>query len=164
MGVPLGTVFQGGTLLAILGAGLMWWIKGMPDRRRAMNEAEQIAVNEAELIRTDYAKQIAAFRTEVHGYKNELQAIYGQLALSESARRRRDDRIASMMFVLRLLMSELRRLDADSVVLQQAESMLKQMEDEDQRYAKRDALTAAHDTEQAAHFTVEALKREGGGK
>ena len=35
-GVQLGTLFQGGTLLAILGMIAIWWIRGMPDRGRSV--------------------------------------------------------------------------------------------------------------------------------
>ncbi len=159
-----GSAAQWATFVVIIIGGITAWFKYAPERRRAANEGDQIKINEAELIRTDYAKQIADFRREVHGYKNEVAKVTAALSLSESARRRRDDRIAQMMFVLRLLMSEVRRLDPKSVILDQAEAMLEQMAAEDARHAPRDAMSQAQDTVKAAQATVEELKHEGDGK
>jgi hypothetical protein len=70
MSILTGTAAGWATFAAIIGAAftaLGIWFKHGPDRRRAQNELAQIETYEAELIRTDYAKQIKDFRMEVHG-------------------------------------------------------------------------------------------------
>lgn len=153
LGLQLGTVFQGGTLLAVIGAVIIWWIRGAPDRQRADNEADQIKINEAELIRTDYAKQIRDFRLEVHGYRNDLQDITFRLSQSEAQSKRRGDKITMMAFVLKLVMAELRRLDPDNQVMGQAESLLGQIMDEGDP-SKSDALNTAEHAVADAKQTV----------
>lgn len=167
-GLQLGTVFQGGTLLTLLLLLGVWWVRGIPDRGRVKNEGKVIDNAEAEKIRTDYAAQIKDFRAEVHGYRNELAAIAARLTASESVSRQRSDRINNMMFIIRLLISELRRLDPTSIIVKQAEAMLQQMEPETSR--TNDALSVAEgavaDAEQtvvSATATVDEIKHAGNG-
>lgn len=119
-GLQLGTVFQGGTLAAVLIilAGLATvWIKGIPDRLRATNEGR--ASNSAEL-----AQRYKAWRTEVHDLKNEVskaiaeQAMCGR-ALAEALAINRP-----VLFLIRLLVREVKRLDPDSPIVTQAESTM----------------------------------------
>ncbi len=151
------------SLLAILMGAVTVYIRGIPDRFRVKNEARQIEINEAELIRADYAKQIADFRTEVHGYRNDLQAVMGKQAETEkelerarSVSRQRSDRINNMMFIIRLLISELRRLDPTSIIVKQAEAMLLQMGEDDPH--KSMTLNAAEHAVEAAENTVAEVK------
>ena len=51
-----------GTVVTVFSTTIGIWFKHGPDWRRAGNEFEQIKINEAELIRSDYAKQIPDFR------------------------------------------------------------------------------------------------------
>ncbi len=164
--MALGTLPQWGaflSLLAILMGGVTVYIRGIPDRLRVRNEARQIEIDEAELIRSDYAQQIVEFRKEVHGYRNELHAVAlrqnsTEKALTEAQRisRQRSDRINNMMFVLRLVMSELRRLDPSSVILKQAEAMLGSMGEDDP--LKSPTLNAAEHAVEAAETTVAEVK------
>ncbi len=39
-GFQLGTVFQGGTLLVVIGGMCIWWIRGAPDRAHRRNEGD----------------------------------------------------------------------------------------------------------------------------
>ena len=160
LGIPLGTAFQGGTLFAIIVAAftaLGIWIKHGPDRTRAKNEGDQIEVDAAEVIRTDYAQQVKEFRAEVHKYRNELHAVQGELNKSLRLSSQRNDRINNMMFIIRLLISELKRLDPDSIVVKQAEAMLIQMDRTDG--GKSSALDAAEHTLDAAQATVAVVKK-----
>lgn len=156
-----GTLPQWGTFLGVI-AGLIGlatvFVKGIPQRTKATSDAKQ-ADN------ADYAAQIRNFRDEVHGYRNELQALQGRLNRAESASRLRADRITNMTFIIRLLISELLRLDPDSIIVQQAEALLKQMEDGEHppmgaaETADR-AVAKAQDTVKAAKATVAELASE----
>lgn len=155
LGIAFSPVISAGNWLVILvltlGGIVTAVLKYGPDRRRAENEGQQIKINEAELIRADYAKQIADFRMEVHGYRNELQVMQGELRVSDKIAGERNDRIATMETIIELLISELERLDPNSVVVKQAKLMMKRRDKNDPY--KSDALNAAEgtmrDTEQA---------------
>lgn len=170
-----GTLPQWGAFISLLGivaGGITVYIKGIPQRIKASSDAKQ-AEN------ADYADQIQKFRDEVHGYRNELQAsrneihaMQGRLTAAESASRLRADRITNMTFIIRLLISELRRLDPQSIIVQQAEALMNQMQagelnapvtvETDASEAAHTAVTKAQDTVMAAQATVEKL--EGGAK
>lgn len=152
-----------GTAVTAFFTALGIWFKHAPDRRRAANELEQIKINEAELIRTDYTKQIKDFRLEVHGYRNDLAVIQLRLEKSESVSRQRSDRINNMMFIIRLLISELKR-HGPSIIVDQAEAMLRQMGETDEGANKSPALSAAEHAEQAASLTVGEVIRSEEGK
>src|SRR5687768_16702983 len=116
--LPDGTLPQWGmfiTLLMILAGMITVWIKGMPERKRADNES-------AKLRGEQYADQIKDFRDEVHGYRNDLHILQTRLNKAESASRLRADRITNMTFIIRLLISELRRIDPNSIIVAQAEA------------------------------------------
>jgi hypothetical protein len=134
LGAQMGTVFQGGTLLAVLGLALVWWIRGAPERARAKNEARKIEADEHTLIRTDYVQQIKDWRVEVHALRNELHALEGEqrksskdIAAATSLIRNYEDDRRTMLFLIRLLISELERLDPNSIIVRQAKETLEQM-------------------------------------
>lgn len=167
-----GTVPQWGTFLGIL-IGLIGlatvFVKGIPERTKAISEAKQ-ADN------SDYAKQIKDLIDQVHDLRNELQEnrndlratrrevdeVNKRLTQSESSSRQRADRITNMTFIIRLLISELRRIDPNSIIVQQAEALLEQMDiGEKSTVAAADvadrAVEKAQDTVVAAKATVAEL-------
>ena len=90
---------------------------------------------------------------EVHGYRNDLQDITFRLAQSEAQSKRRGDKITMMVFVLRLVMAELRRIEPNNHVMGQAELLLGQiMDDSDPN--KSDALNTAEHAVADAKQTV----------
>ena len=124
MEIVPGTLPQWGTFAALIAAilgGITAYIKGSPDRTKANSDAKQ-ADN------ADYSAQIKGFREEVNGYRSEVQVLRERLTQSESASRLRADRITNMTFIIRLLISELLRLDPNSIIVQQAEFLLRQMD------------------------------------
>ena len=147
-----------GTAITAFFTALGIWFKHGPDRKRAANEAQLIEINEAEMIRTDYAKQIRDFRMEVHGYRNDVHVLQARLEKSESVSRQRSDRITNMMFIIRLLISELKR-HGPSIIVDQAEAMLRQMGEMDDGINKSPALNAAEHAAQAAEVTVDEVLR-----
>lgn len=158
-GFPLGTVFQGGTfavLLMILGTVAARYVQGMPDRQRAGNESKALNIGEMETILADYAEQIKTFRAEVHGYRNELQAVRGELLASDKISSQRSDRINNMVFIIELLISELERLDPSSVIVKQAKAMLRHMAGGDPK--KSEALNVAETAVADAKQTVRSAE------
>lgn len=152
----------------VLGAMGIRWVAGMADRKRAGNEGEQIKVSEAEAIRAEYTSQLQVLRLEVSEYRHEVSQLQIDLAKATSTSLRRGDRLNMVFFILRLVMGELRRLDADSEILVQAETLLSLVEYESYDPNKSDALNAVENTEAAAGAAVEEVKkaesRKGRGK
>lgn len=125
------------------------WIRGIPERRRA-------DIEERGLTGQQYAAQIADFRKEVHGYRNELHIIQRDLEKSESRARQRADRIVALTVVVKLVMSEIKRLDPKSLILAQAEELLTQMMEDDK---PETAAQAARQTLEAAERTVAKVEQ-----
>lgn len=155
----IGTFPQWILLITVLGGGVTVFIKGIPQRTKANSDAKQAENN-------DYAQQIKELRVEMHGYRNELHVLQQRLSQAESSSRVRADRITNMMFIVRLLISELRRLDPQSVIVNQAEALLEQMDRADTHpmtateTAER-AVTKAKQTVKAAEATVTELGKDG---
>lgn len=130
IGLLPGTVPQWGaflSLLAILMGAVTVYIRGIPERLRARNEADKIKIDAAEKIRTDYANQIRDFRAEVHGYRNDLHVITARLATSEATSRHRADKLRMMAFIVRLVLEELRSINPNNKVIGQAEDLLDEL-------------------------------------
>lgn len=150
-GFELGTVFQGGTLaamLATLAIVARAYVIGMPDRERVKNEGR--VIDNAEV-----ALRFKEWRAEVHGMKNELAVVKAELHQSNAQRARNRDRFNMVLFILRLVMAELRRLDPDSAVIKQADGLLKQVTDQEE---DGDAVSAAETTVAAAKTTLAKVK------
>lgn len=137
LGLQLGTIFQG--ISALLLAVGIWWVRGMADRRRAVNEGAVISNNDAATIRAELRAEYDDLnkqnRIDIHDLKDKLQLTsaaqhLSEKALLEAASCQRQDRsdMASMMFVIRLLLNELKRLDPGSKVIEQAEMVLAHIE------------------------------------
>lgn len=127
LGVELSTISAGNWLVIAMmigGAAAIWWIRGMPERHRAANEAMRLKISEAEVIRTDYAKQIQEFRQEVQGYRAEMARLQADLTAARQMSMRRGDRLNMVFFILRLVMDELRRIDPESETLAHAQALL----------------------------------------
>jgi hypothetical protein len=156
-GLELGSVFQGGTfaaVLAMLAIVVRAYIIGIPERTRAENEGRQI--DNAEV-----ALRFKEWRAEVHGMKNDLAVVTAKLHQSDAQRARNRDRFNMVLFVLQLVMTELRRLDPGSAVIKQAEVLLKEVcasEEKDQP----DAESAARATVAAAEETLTEVTKEKG--
>lgn len=162
-GFPLGSPFQGGifvTLVLILGFVIRTWIVGMPARKLAETEGERVK-NEGKVIdNAEVALRFKEWRAEVHAMKNELAVVQAELHQSNAQRARNRDRFNMVLFILRLVMAELRRLDPDSPVIRQADELLKQVTDEE----PGDAVSAAKATVSAAEHTLEEVQKNGGKK
>lgn len=103
------------------------YIKGVPDRQRAATEATKVTGDQhAEQIK-ELREELRRLTGELHSYVNDLQIMGIRLNKSESESRRRGDLITNMTFIIRLLISELRRLDPNSVIVAQAEALMAQM-------------------------------------
>lgn len=161
-GFPLGTVFQGGTLvamltlLAIVGRA---WIVGIPERLRVANEGRVTAA--AEL-----AERYKAWRVEVHGLKNDLGVVAAKqvacdkaLVEAHSVNRHNQSQMSTMLFLIRLLIRELERLAPDSVIVQQAKITLEQLGHEPFSPDKSTAVLAAEHTVEVAKVAVKEVKQ-----
>lgn len=136
LGVPLGTLSQVGTfgVLLVLLAGIVTvFIKGIPERLRVQNETKQIEMTEAEALRSEYTKLNDQARKDIHDFREQLQTMqakqyFSDRKLLEAATVQRQDRadMDTMMFLIRLLISEVKRLDPtpDNAIIAQAESVL----------------------------------------
>lgn len=180
LGLPVGNFPQWGAFLSLMGllvGAVTVYIKGIPERTRARNEGAGQESNAETAIRKEYVDQIREFRKEVHGYRNDLQIIAIRLNTSESISRQRGDRIRNMLFIIRLLISELKRIDPTSIVVSQAEAMIEQMvrdnvdsieplpPESGALHAAKDAVADAKDTLASTEKTVaRVLKNEGDGK
>ena len=154
MEIVPGTLPQWGTFAALIAAIVGWgtvYIKGSPLRTKAESDAKQ-ADN------ADYSAQIRGFRDEVHSYRSEVQVLRERLTQSESASRLRADRITNMTFIIRLLISELLRLDPKSIIVQQAEVLLKQMDRSETGLALTTPTETADRAVEKAQDTVVAAK------
>lgn len=155
-GIPLGTVFQGGTFgaaLIVLAVVARTYILGIPERARVRNEAK--VIDNAEV-----AMRFKEWRAEVHAMKNELAVVKAELHSSNAQRARNRDRFNMVLFILRLVMTELRRLDPQSAVIRQADALLAQVTEEEE--SPEDAVSAAKATVASAEVTLEEVKKDAG--
>lgn len=155
-GFQLGTVFQGGTLaamLAMLAIVARAYIIGIPDRRRAENEGRVIDNEEA-------AVRFKEFRVEVHALRNELAVVRAELHKAQNQSARRGDMLNMLRFILQMVIDELASKEPANKVLAQARSLLSRVEDEPHRLDNSDTLTAAEDAHDATGETVRQVKAE----
>lgn len=149
------------TLLGIIGSGgaLIWWIRGMPERARVKNEGIVIAAAEA-------ADRYKVWRLEVHELKQEVAKVSARQYLTDkqlsdalAVNRHNKSQMATMLFLIKLLISELKRLDPKSAIVHQAEMTLVQMEhDHGMDPTKSDALNTAEVAVQDAKQTVRSAE------
>ena len=169
-GLPLTDALQGGiftTLVAILGVVARQYVAGAADRKRASNEGHKILTEEHTLIRQDYTKQIIDLRVAMHELRNEMQVLTNShqsttklLVEAQSINRHNKEQMHTMMFLIKLLISELKRIDPDSIIVAQAESTLNQMTagaDPSDSHALEAAKIAAKDARQTVRTTEHAV-------
>lgn len=169
-GLPLGTPFQGGTLvvvLAIFGLVVRVWIVGIPERLRAGNEVKVAAA--AEL-----AARFKAWRKEVHDLKNELMVVAGAQAKCNKALSSSTTLNEQLMFLIELMIAELEILDPKSKTVARARTMFKRISTTLGDPKKSDTLNAADmavaDTKQAltsakeTRDEVKAAENKGNGQ
>lgn len=159
-----GTLPVWGTFLAmlsILGLVLRVWIVGLPDRRRADNEAHVIEGSEMERVVAELRSQIKDLRAEVHLYRNEVQALQSELSASKKLSNQRSDRIDTLQIIIELLLSELERIDPDSLIVKQAKLMLRRSggdvakpDDSDAMSTAKGAVRDAKQAVRSAEHTV----------
>jgi len=136
------------------------WFKHGPDRLRAANEAianaAQAAItakaaetSEMEKVLANYGAQIKDFRDEVHKYRNEIQAVRGELWASDRVSQQRGERISTMEIIIELLIAE---LDPNSFAVKQAKIMLHRLSGGDPH--KSEALNNAEHAVADAKQTV----------
>jgi len=141
------------TMIAMMiGAAVIWWIRGMPDRRRA--EIEGAALNNAEA-----ALRFKEFRVEVHALRNELGVVRAELHTAQTQSARRGDKLNMVLFILRMVMDELASKEPGNKVLKQAKNLLSRVEDEPHADSQSDALNAACETVEAAEEAVREVKK-----
>lgn len=178
-----GTLPQWGMLVTLLGiAAGLWtaWIRGAPERRRAANEARIIDNTEAGRLRDEFMALHKLDRKDIHDLRNSLAILTGDQhkctkALGEAHAenlKNRDD-MRTLLFLIRLLISEVKRLDPDpeNIIIKQAEMTLLELERKRKagdevvvgaaETADR-AVTAAEKTVDAARETVAEIKAEVG--
>ncbi len=171
-GFPLGTIFQGATLAAIVTAiltALGIWFRYGPDRTRAENEAKVID-------NTEMARQYKEWRAEVHALKEEIAKCTARQFVNDKRHLQvekmlteamvvstaRKEQMNNMMSLIELLIAELDRIDADSIIVSQAGLLLKQMRYTSNKSVdpfkgdplKSEALNAAENTIEVAKDAV----------
>lgn len=161
-GMQFGTVFQGGTLaamLALLAIVGRAWIIGIPERLRIANEGKTSASDEL-------AERYKAWRVEVHELRNATMVVAAKqaecdkaLAEAHSVNRHNQVQMNTMLFLIRLLIRELERLAPDSLIVQQAKATLEQLGHEPFDPGKSSARLAAEHTVKAAEIVVEEVKQ-----
>lgn len=151
------------SLVTIIVGAITVWIKGYPDRGRVANERMVIESSEMEKVIANYEITVKGFRDEVHGLRNELQIVRGELFASDKVGDQRNNWINDMMFIIELLISEVERLDPKSPTIKQARAMLHRMggnssKDADKSEAMNTAETAARDARQTVRSTEHAVE------
>lgn len=170
------------TWTLVVGTVLIWWIRGWPERKRAATEAKAIELTDAAAIRGEYTALNKLARSDIHDLRNAVTSLKAeqhdcakqlreahaenhrlQIEATAAARVNKEE-ISTMMFVIRLLISELKRLDPESVIVRQAEETLTHMNGRIDPFHKSGALAAAQSTVLAAENAVEEVKHAEGGK
>lgn len=147
-----------GSLFALLVMALVAWIKGIPERLRVRNEREAQDTRAATEIRDEYALRYKETRIEVHGLRNELQAVRAELAQSQTKSMRRGDKLNMLLFILRMVMDELASKEPGNKILAQARSLLSRVDDEPHAIGNSSALDAAENTVDAAKEAVQEVR------
>lgn len=149
-----------GTILTACMTALGLYFKHRPDQTRADTEA-LVASN------ADVVLRFKEFREEVHGYKNEVMRLQGELAqvrrqlsaaLDTSARR--GDKLNMLRFILSMLIDELAAKDPKNKVLAQARAMLSRIDDEPHQLDGSDTLHKAEDAHAATGEVINEIKKQ----
>ena len=150
------------------------WFKYEPDRKRANNEEKAIELSDAEKLRLEYTGLNKQARQDIHDMREQLATMqakqhFSDRRLLEAATVQRQDRadMDTMMFLIRLLISEVKRLDKsdNNAIIDQAETVLAHLTTiRGAAIPKSETLTAAENAHLATQETVdEILAAEGKG-
>ncbi len=161
------------SLLTIVMGGITVWIKGHPERGRVSIEARRVAAELASSIenklRVDVNERFKEFRVEVHGLRNELHAVNGELRMAVKQSGRREDKLNMLLFILSMVMDELHAKEPENSTLAQAISLLKKVEDSPHQPGNSASMNKAEDAVDATNASLREVraseaKNEGGGK
>lgn len=172
-----GSAAQWGLLGAFITAfftALGIWFKYGPDRRRAENEAKSLEVTTEAKLRDEMTALNKQARKDIHDMREQLATMqakqhFSDRRLLEAATVQRQDRadMDTMMFLIRLLISEVKRLDKsdNNAIIEQAESVLAHLTTiRGAAIPKSDAMASAEHAHHATQETVDAmLAAEGNG-
>lgn len=160
-----GTPFQGitaATVLALFALSFRSWLVNRPIMARAENERKIIDDADAARLRREFDDLNKQNRQDIHDLKDRLAGAIAAQHLSdkqllEAASVQRQDRadMNSMVFLIRLLISEIKRLDPDpnNKIIEQAEVVLAHM-GRGSDPTKSDALNTAEHAVSDAKQTV----------
>ena len=180
-----GTVPQWGMLVTLLtmAVGMATvWIRHGPARMAQANAATVIEHTDSALLRAEYLALNEKTRKDYHDLANEFQKLVGtqktcEKALLESRAENRGyrDDMQMLLFLAKLLIKEIKRLDPDpnNLIIEQAEMTLFQLEQKHnpsppeptkspQRQAAEGAVLSAERTLDAAAHTVDEIDAEEG--
>ena len=141
-------------------AGQTWHLVDprKPDRRRADNEAQIIEGSEIDSVIAELRAQLKEYRAEVHFFRNEVQALQGELKTANRFSNQRADRIETLQIIVELLLSELEKLDPDSLVVKQAKIMLRRTATEPRDPSESEAMATARGTVRDAKQAVRSAE------
>lgn len=171
-----------GAIMVVFAGCVTVWIKGIPERLRVRNEGRQIELTDAQLLRQEFDELNKTNRKDIHDLKEraaKAEAAHHKAekdhaesrrefekALMEAASVQRENRadMDHMMFIIQLLVDEVKRLDPDpshNRSIQQAEAVLLHMTNKRDPISgerKASAVSSAEGTVKAAQATVDELK------
>ncbi len=159
--VATGTLPQWGAFLALLtiiAGGIKVWINGMPERARVTIEAATVAAGIEDKLRIDTNERLKEFRMEVHGLRNELHAVNGELRTAIKESTRREDKLNMLLFILSMVMDELHAKDQDNVTLAQAVTLLKRVENTPHQPGASASMNKAEDAVEATAASLREVR------
>lgn len=164
------------TWALVLSLALVWWIRGMADRRRAENEGKKIDNDAEAVLRAEMMALNQKNRDSYHDLANKFMSLEGTQKLCEKKLAERDRQLADahaenrtnrddmniLKFIIRLLFGEIERLDkrkGANPVIAQAREMLEQMEHKNGNGKVDAAAAAAASTVYNAEITLHAAEK-----
>ncbi len=149
-------------LVTLILGGVVAYIKTTPERGRVGIEARRVA---AELtadienkLRVDVNERFKEFRVEVHGLRNELQAVNGELRTAIKESGRREDKLNMLLFILSMVMDELHAKEPENSTLAQAITLLKRVEDTPHQPGASASMNKAEDAVEATNASLREIK------
>lgn len=126
------------TLMSSAFTALGIWLKYGPSRMLAANAKHIIDNDAAKTLRTEWESLNKQNRTDIHRLNNELQKIIKEqidcakeLSEAHAINRANRDDMRTMMFLIRLLISEVKRLDPDpdnNIIIHQCEDIMAELD------------------------------------
>lgn len=153
-GLQLGTLFQGGTMAALvvlLGIVLRAWVVGMPARKKVDSDAQ--ITSGAQL-----AERYKEWRKEIHDIKNDLAVSAAELTKCNKLALAANATNEQLMFLMELMISEMEMHDASSKIVQRARLMFNRINKDLKDPNKSDALNTAEIAVEDAKQTLVSTK------